>query len=258
MRIENDSLGTMAIEDNILYGIQTSRAIDNFPICNSILNQYPSLIQGLAYVKAACAQANNQLGIIESHKADAIYASCIDLIKGNHHCAFAISMIQGGAGTSTNMNANEVIANLALFKLGHRPGQYQYQVPINDVNLSQSTNDAYPTAIRLGLLIEQPKLLASLTKLVASFKEKAKEFSDIHKVARTQLQDAVPMTLGQEFGGYAAQVTKGIDRVRSASTELEELALGGTATGTGINTHPDFAKKVLLMRSPLNPLHQEE
>ena len=258
MRIEHDSLGTMAIEDNILYGIQTSRAIDNFPICNSILNQYPSLIQGLAYVKAACAQANNQLGILESHKADAIYASCIDLINGNHHCAFAISMIQGGAGTSTNMNANEVIANLALLKLGHRPGQYQYLDPINDVNLSQSTNDAYPTAIRLGLLIEQPKLLASLTKLVASFKEKANAFSDIHKVARTQLQDAVPMTLGQEFGGFAATLEDELKLIEQFSQLLHKINLGGTAVGTGINTESNYAELAIESLSQLTNIPFEQ
>lgn len=241
MRIESDLLGTMTIENNVLYGIQTQRAVNNFPLSDKTLTQYPAMIKSLAYVKAACVRANQQLGLINDEKADAIFASCNDLIDGQYHDQFPVGMIQGGAGTSTNMNANEVIANIALQKLGHPLGAYQFIHPNCDVNLSQSTNDVYPSAIRLSILLQQPKLIASLEGLIERFSEKSQEFKHILKLARTQLQDAVPMTLGQEFTGFASTLREEIKLLNQLSPFFYEINLGGTAVGTGINTKKGYA-----------------
>lgn len=241
MRIEKDLLGTMTIENDVLYGIQTQRAIVNFPLSSKYLSHYPAVIKGLAYVKAACARANNQLGLLNNEKTNAICASCSDLINDQYHEYFPVGMIQGGAGTSSNMNANEVIANLALKKLGYELGDYQHIHPNTDVNMSQSTNDVYPTAIRLSVLLEQPKLLLALESLTNSLTEKGKEFSSVLKLGRTQLQDAVPMTLGQEFHGFASTLKEDIKLIKQLGCLLNSVNLGGTAIGTGINTHKDYA-----------------
>ncbi|MFY8352315.1 aspartate ammonia-lyase [Pseudoalteromonas sp. SSM20] len=242
MRIEKDLLGTMTIENDVFYGIQTQRAIVNFPLSTKFLSHYPSIIKSLAYVKAACARANNQLGLLNNEKTNAICASCSDLINDQYHEYFPVGMIQGGAGTSSNMNANEVIANLALKKLGYKLGDYQHIHPNTDVNMSQSTNDVYPTAIRLSVLLEQPKLLLALESLINSFTAKGNEFSSILKLARTQLQDAVPMTLGQEFHGFASTLKEDVKLIKQLGSLLNSVNLGGTAVGTGINTHKDYAE----------------
>ena len=193
-------------------------------------------------MKLACAKANHKIGTLDSKKLDAIEGAVELILDGKHHDEFVVDMIQGGAGTSTNMNANEVIANIGLEILGYEKGQYHYLHPNNDVNLSQSTNDAYPTSARLAILFSHCDLVSELTNLQGAFKEKAKEFSDILKIGRTQLQDAVPMTLGQEFQVYATTLGEDIERVTGLSDLLKEINLGGTAIGTGINADPDYAK----------------
>ena len=239
-RIEHDLLGTMELSNNLWYGIQTQRAVDNFSITGTPIGHYPELIQGLAMVKAAAAHANEQLGLLPSDKAQAIEAVCGEIIAGNYHQAFVVDVIQGGAGTSTNMNANEVIANIALVKLGYNKGQYQYLHPNDDVNRCQSTNDAYPTAARVGIQLAGDTLLAAIKQLKIAFEQKSFEFAPVIKMARTQLQDAVPMSLGQEFKAFAVTIGEELSRIEEAGKLLCEVNLGGTAIGTGINSHKDY------------------
>ncbi|PZQ40014.1 MAG: aspartate ammonia-lyase [Pseudomonas putida] len=240
-RVEKDLLGTLEVPADAYYGIQTLRAANNFHLSGVPLSHYPKLVVGLAMVKQAAADANRELGHLSDAKHAAISAACGRLIKGDFHEQFVVDMIQGGAGTSTNMNANEVIANIALEAMGHQKGEYQYLHPNNDVNMAQSTNDAYPTAIRLGLLLGHDALLASLDSLIQAFAAKGKEFDHVLKMGRTQLQDAVPMTLGQEFRAFATTMTEDLQRLRSLAPELlTEINLGGTAIGTGINADPGY------------------
>jgi len=240
-RIEHDLLGTMEISNNVWYGIQTQRALDNFAITGVPIAHFPQLISALAMVKQAAASANRDIGILAPEKAEAIIGACEDIISGELHDQFQVDLIQGGAGTSTNMNANEVIANLALQKLGHAKGQYNNLHPNNDVNKSQSTNDAYPTAVRLGIVFSAKPLVAAIRGLKESLEEKALEFADVLKMGRTQLQDAVPMTLGLEFEAFAVTLQEDIDRINECALLLCEVNLGGTAIGTGINAHPDYS-----------------
>ncbi len=219
-RVEKDLLGTLEVPADAYYGIQTLRAANNFHLSGVPLSHYPKLVVGLAMVKQAAADANRELGHLSDAKHAAISAACGRLIKGDYHEQFVVDMIQGGAGTSTNMNANEVIANIALEAMGHQKGEYQYLHPNNDVNMAQSTNDAYPTAIRLGLLLGHDALLASLDSLIQAFAAKGKEFDHVLKMGRTQLQDAVPMTLGQEFRAFATTMTEDLQRLRSLAPEL--------------------------------------
>lgn len=244
MRIEHDLIGEMEISKDAYYGIQTARAKENFYISRAKLSDFPVFIASLAKVKKAAALANYELGLLEEKKKDAICEACDDIIRGNLHEHFVVDMIQGGAGTSTNMNINEVVANAALVKLGHKKGEYQYLHPNNDVNLSQSTNDAYPTALRITLYEKIFDLLESMQILRDSFSKKAKEFAHIIKMGRTQLQDAVPMTLGQEFHTYVTMIEEDMQRLESAQRLIREMNLGATAIGTGINAHPDYAKVV--------------
>ena len=240
-RVEKDLLGTLEVPADAYYGIQTLRAANNFHLSGVPLSHYPKLVVGLAMVKQAAADANRELGHLSDAKHAAITAACARLIKGDFHDQFVVDMIQGGAGTSTNMNANEVIANVALEHMGHQKGEYQYLHPNNDVNMAQSTNDAYPTAIRLGLLLGHDALLASLDSLIQAFAAKGKEFDHVLKMGRTQLQDAVPMTLGQEFRAFATTMTEDLQRLRSLAPELlTEINLGGTAIGTAINADPGY------------------
>ncbi|MGH2291084.1 lyase family protein, partial [Pseudomonas capeferrum] len=240
-RVEKDLLGTLEVPADAYYGIQTLRAANNFHLSGVPLSHYPKLVVGLAMVKQAAADANRELGHLSDAKHAAISAACGRLIKGDYHEQFVVDMIQGGAGTSTNMNANEVIANIALEAMGHQKGEYQYLHPNNDVNMAQSTNDAYPTAIRLGLLLGHDALLASLDSLIQAFAAKGKEFDHVLKMGRTQLQDAVPMTLGQEFRAFATTMTEDLNRLRSLAPELlTEINLGGTAIGTGNNADPGY------------------
>ncbi|WP_417015888.1 aspartate ammonia-lyase [Alistipes sp.] len=240
-RREHDLLGEMEIPDEYYFGIQTMRAVDNFHISRVRLNFFPELIRALAEVKEGAARANRELGLLDPQIADAIVHACEELREGKLREQFVVDMVQGGAGTSTNMNANEVIANRALELLGHAKGEYRYCHPNNHVNLSQSTNDAYPTAVRIALVRSIEKLVASLRQLIAAFHAKGEEFAGIIKMGRTQLQDAVPMTLGQEFEAYAANLTEEIDRLESNMRLFFEINMGATAIGTGINADPEYA-----------------
>lgn len=240
-RIEKDSLGSQAVPASALYGIQTQRAYQNFNITGTPISHFPELIKALAMVKSAAAKANHQHGLLTDDKAHAIIDACADLICGQHHEQFIVDLIQGGAGTSTNMNANEVIANIGLAKMGFEYGQYHHLHPNNDVNRSQSTNDVYPSAARLAIVFAAKPLKDAITKLQHSLSAKGKEFSGILKMGRTQLQDAVPMTLGQEFNAFANDLGNETARIEHACLQLCEVNLGGTAIGTGINAPQGYA-----------------
>ncbi len=240
-RTEHDLLGYREVPYEYYYGIQTLRALENFNISGVQLNFHPVFIEALAMVKMASAKANYDLGLLSKPLADAIIQACDEVIKGKYTYHFVVDMIQGGAGTSTNMNANEVIANRALEIMGYEKGQYEHCHPNNHVNLSQSTNDAYPTAIKLALLKNNKKLIAVLVDLIESFKQKANEFSHVIKMGRTQLQDAVPMTLGQEFEAYAVMLEEEIARLNQNVKLFLEINMGGTAIGTGINADPRYS-----------------
>lgn len=252
IRLEHDFLGEMALPADTLYGIQTLRALQNFPITDVPLSHFPNLVVALAMVKKACARTNMEFGALQPELGDPIVQACDEIIAGQHHAAFVVDMIQGGAGTSTNMNANEVIANLALRNMGHQPGEYQYLHPNDHVNRSQSTNDVYPTAMRLAVLHQCEDLAGALRKLCSAFEAKALEFASIGKVGRTQLQDAVPMTLGMEFAGFAVTIREDIDRIIQLSALLKEVNLGGTAIGTGINAPPEFAEHAVKALSAIS------
>lgn len=240
-RLEEDLLGSLEVPADAYYGIQTLRAVNNFKLTDVTLSSFPDFIIALAMVKQACAVANFKLGYLSEEKFKAIEYACQQLIKGKYHDQFPIDMVQGGAGTSTNMNVNEVIANLALEHLGHAKGDYQHLDPNNDVNMAQSTNDAYPTAMRLGLLLGKDSFLTSLDELIKALRKKAKEFTGIIKMGRTQLQDAVPMTLEQEFNAFATNLEEDLNRTASLIEDLMcEVNLGGTAIGTGLNTDPEY------------------
>ena len=244
-RIEKDFLGEKEIENDKYYGIQTLRAKENFNITTIQISIFPNFIISLAKVKKACALTNFELGDLTESQKNAIVKACDLIIDGKYHDQFIVDPIQGGAGTSTNMNANEVIANIALEILGEKKGSYNIIHPNNHVNMSQSTNDAYPTAIKITLYELIFKLQDSLKILRDAFKNKAFEFKDILKMGRTQLQDAVPMTLGQEFKTFATMIDDDIFRLTTAQNLLKEVNLGATAIGTGINTKPEYQERVI-------------
>jgi len=245
-RSEHDLLGDRDVPHEYYYGVQTLRALENFNISGVTLNFYPLLIEALAMVKKAAALANCDLGLLSKEITDAIVKACDEISGGRLHSHFVVDMIQGGAGTSTNMNANEVIANRALEILGFEKGDYEHCHPNNHVNLSQSTNDAYPTSVKIALVNSNKKLIEVLQELISSFKNKAKEFSHIIKMGRTQLQDAVPMTLGQEFEAYAVMLNEEVQRLEQNAKLFLEVNMGATAIGTGINSHPDYSEKVII------------
>jgi aspartate ammonia-lyase len=240
-RIEHDLLGERQVPADAYYGIHTLRALENFPISGTPIARYPELIHALACVKQACAQANHQLGLLDDRKTKAIVQACEEIRAGKLHDQFVVDVIQGGAGTSTNMNANEVIANRALEILGLERGQYAEIHPLEHINLSQSTNDVYPTSVKLALRFEIDSLAAAMGVLRADFEGKAAEFAELLKMGRTQMQDAVPMTLGQEFSTYAVMLGEDQERLREASLLIQEINLGATAIGTGINAPPEYA-----------------
>lgn len=244
-RKEHDLLGDREVPYEFYYGVQTLRGMENFNISGVTLASFPTLIEGLAMVKLAAAQANHELGLLSREISDAIVHACTDIINGRFHSHFVVDMIQGGAGTSTNMNANEVIANRALEIMGYEKGDYNHCHPNNHVNLSQSTNDAYPTAVKIALINSNKKLIEVLQDLIESFHNKAKEFSHVIKMGRTQLQDAVPMTLGQEFEAYAVTLAEEILRLEQNAKLFLEVNMGATAIGTGINSDPDYSEKVV-------------
>ncbi len=240
-RIEHDLLGEAPVPESVYYGIQTQRAVENFQISGVQLNHYANLPRALAMVKKACALANRDLGMLDEQKAEAIADACDEIIDGRLHDQFVVDMIQGGAGTSTNMNANEVICNRALELMGHRRGEYQYLHPNTHVNMAQSTNDVYPTAMRLAMVLKHKTLLVAIKTLKNALDLKANEFKDILKMGRTQLQDAVPMTLGQEFRAFSTTIGEDVQRISEMAALLREVNLGGTAIGTGITADSRYA-----------------
>jgi aspartate ammonia-lyase len=252
VRIEHDLLGDRAVPADAYYGIHTLRALENFPITGTAISIYSELVSALACVKQAAAIANSELGLIDERRATAIRLACEKIREGELHEEFVVDVIQGGAGTSSNMNANEVICNRALEILGHARGEYQHLHPLDHVNLSQSTNDVYPSAVKLALQFGIRRLLEEMVLLRKAFASKAAEFSDVLKVGRTQLQDAVPMTLGQEFSTYAVMLQEDEQRLAEAGNLIREINLGATAIGTGINAHPDYAPLVTQRLSELS------
>ena len=243
-RTESDSLGEMSIPAEAYWGIHTARALENFPITRRAISNYPDLIIALARVKQAAARANRDVGALDSARAEVIDRACQEIIEGRLHEQFVLGAIQGGAGTSTNMCANEIIANRALELMGHSKGDYHHLHPIDHVNRSQSTNDVYPTAIKLAMVRGIQAFQPEHRLLAEAFQAKAEEFRDILKVGRTQLQDAVPMTLGQEFGGFHTTISEDFDRLSEVIPFLCEVNLGATAIGTGITADPRYAEAV--------------
>lgn len=244
-RVESDLIGSREISDECLYGVQTLRGIENFSISKYHLNEYPLFINGLAMTKMAAARANHELGLLTDEQFQAITQACREILEGRFHDQFPVDMIQGGAGTSTNMNTNEVIANRALEIMGHAHGDYAFCSPNDHVNCSQSTNDAYPTAIHLGMYATHLKLLPYLEDLIAAFRRKGEEFAHIIKMGRTQLEDAVPMTLGQTFNGFASILTDEIKHLNEAAADFLTVNMGATAIGTGICAEPGYAEKCI-------------
>jgi aspartate ammonia-lyase len=244
-RTETDSLGSLEIPADAYWGIHTARALENFPISQRPISVYRDLVNALAMVKQASARANLEIGVLDAERADLIDRAAQRVIDGEFHDQFVVGVVQGGAGTSTNMNANEVITNIALELAGRDKGDYAFLSPIDHTNRSQSTNDVYPTAVKIGLSLDLKSLLEELDLLRQSFLSKAVEFHDILKIGRTQLQDAVPMTLGQEFHGFATTLGYDHQRLTENAYLLYEINMGATAIGTGITTHAGYAAAVL-------------
>ncbi len=241
-RVESDLIGELNVPAEAYYGVQTQRALNNYKISNTRMCDYPEYVISMAYVKMAAAEANARLGVLDRSIADAIVAACKEIVSGKLLDQFPVDMMQGGAGTSVNMNANEVIANRALELMGHKKGEYKYCSPNDHVNCAQSTNDAYPTAFRYTFYRMNRHLTGALSQLIASFRAKAEEFKDVLKMGRTQLQDAVPMTAGQEFGAFANNLGEEIANLNRNANLLLEINMGGTAIGTGLNAVPGFAE----------------
>lgn len=250
-RTEHDLIGDIEVPIQALWGVHTARAVENFPITGVAIGHYRNLIKAMGLVKAAAAKANGVAGVISQEKADLIYRASMDVAHGLLDNQFVVDAIQGGAGTSTNMNANEVIANRALQIIGKAFGDYDAIHPINDVNASQSTNDVYPTALKIALIFEIQELIQSLITLESAYRTKAREFADVIKMGRTQLQDAVPMTLGQSFEAYAITTRDDADRLHQVIELLTEINLGGTAIGTRINASAKYVTEVCKVLSEL-------
>ena len=242
LRTESDLIGTVELPTDVYYGVNTVRAAENFQLSSSRIEQFPELIEALAIIKQAAAAANRDVGALDANIANAIIAAAQDITAGQLHDQFILDMIQGGAGTSTNMNANEVIANRALEHLGYAKGDNDMFHPLNHVNMGQSTNDVYPTALKLALHKMTGNLLANLETLKEALQAKAEEFSSTVKMGRTQMQIAVPMTLGQEFGAWATMIERAATGVKRVRFDLLELNLGGTAIGTGINANAGYRR----------------
>ena len=254
VRREHDSLGERELPDHAYYGVQTARALENFQISGIPLRNFEHFIDALSLVKKAAAMANCELGVLAQAKMKAICAACDEILAGKLHEQFVVDMFQGGAGTSTNMNANEVIANRGLEILGHEKGEYSHLHPNDDVNCSQSTNDVYPTAIKLAVILSLKDLLAAMGELRRALEQKAVDFSKVLKMGRTENQDAVPMTLGQEFGAYGRMVESASGALQRAADELHDLNMGATAIGTGINSPPGYAERVTRLLAEVSGL----
>jgi aspartate ammonia-lyase len=249
-RSEKDSLGTKEIPAHVYYGIQTARAVENYPI--SGMRAHPTLIRAIGMVKEAAAEANRELGLVEEKVANAIIQSAQEVQQGKWNNEFVVDVFQAGAGVSFHMNSNEVIANRAVQILGGKLGDYSKVHPNDHVNYGQSTNDVFPTSMRLATLLELEKLYPVLESLIAALEKKGKEFHDILKSGRTHMQDAVPMRLGQEFTAYAGAIRRCQHAIRTSADLLRELGLGGSAVGTGINTHPDYREKAIASLSRIS------
>lgn len=256
-RIEHDLLGDREVPASAYYGVHTLRALENFAISGTPISRYPHLINALASIKEAAAITNSALLLLPRQKATAIEFACQRIRRGEMHEQFVVDVIQGGAGTSTNMNANEVIANLALEKMGFSRGEYGAMHPNEDVNLGQSTNDVYPTALKIAMCVGVRDLVDAIVVLRSSFERKSMEFKSDLKMGRTQLQDAVPMTLGQEFAAFASMLRADEERLLDALTDLRQINLGATAIGTGINTPPEYAPMVCRNLSEITGLALE-
>ena len=241
-RVESDLIGELQVPIDAYYGVQTQRAINNYKISNTRMCDYPEYIIAIAYVKMAAAAANSELGVLDKKIGDAIIAACKEIVAGKLWDQFPVDMMQGGAGTSVNMNANEVIANRALELMGHKKGEYQFCSPNDHVNCAQSTNDAYPSAFRYTFVRMNKHVEKALQDLIASFRAKGEEFKDIIKMGRTQLQDAVPMTSGQEFNAFANNLEEELANLNRNAVLQKEINMGGTAIGTGLNAVPGFAE----------------
>jgi aspartate ammonia-lyase len=242
-RTEKDLLGEKQIPADAYYGVQTARALENFQISGVKTNFYPDYVKAYAKVKLAAARANTEVGRMKKDRMDAIEKACQAVIDGKYHEWFLTDLYQGGAGTSANMNANEVLANIALEMMGHKKGEYQYIEPHDDLNMGQSTNDVYPTAIHVALLLHNDKLIKETELLAQSFHKKGEEFKNILKMGRTEGQDAVPMTLGQEFHAFGYQIEAAIEALRKSEAYLYEINMGATAIGTGLTATPGYAEK---------------
>jgi aspartate ammonia-lyase len=243
-RTEHDSLGERELPDEVYYGVQTLRAMENFAISGVFVKNFEHLIEALAFVKKAAAQANCELGVLDETRMKAICEACDELLSGRLHDQFTVDMFQGGAGTSTNMMANEVIANRGLEIMGYKKGDYDHLHPNDHVNCSQSTNDAYPTAIKLAVLLSLKDLLGAMDELKVALEAKAEAFADVLKMGRTENQDAVPMTLGQEFSAYAVMIESAAEALKRTEEEFHNINMGATAIGTGINSPPGYADRV--------------
>jgi aspartate ammonia-lyase len=242
-RVEKDLLGEKQIPAEAYYGVQTARALENFPLSGILSNHYPGFVEAWAIVKLAAARANTECGAMKPEVLQAIEKACQAVLDGKYHEQFLVDWYQGGAGTSTNMNANEVLANIALELTGHKKGEYQFVEPHDHLNMSQSTNDSYPTAIHVAFLLRNDKLIEEMQRLVASFRKKGDEFLEIVKMGRTELQDAVPMTVGQEFHAFAASIESEIHLLRDAEKYLYEVNMGATAIGSGLNVPKGYPEK---------------
>jgi aspartate ammonia-lyase len=242
-RTEKDLLGEKQIPADVYYGVQTARALENFQLSGVLINHYPGFVEAWAIVKLAAARANTDVGAMKKEKLAMIEKACQAVLDGKYHDQFLVDWYQGGAGTSTNMNANEVLANVALEMSGHKKGEYKIVDPHDDLNQSQSTNDSYPTAIKVALIMRNDRLVEELQKLVASFRAKGDAFLQIVKMGRTEMQDAVPMTVGQEFHAFAASLESEIQLLKDAEKYLYEENMGATAIGTGINVPKGYVEK---------------
>ncbi|WP_299547768.1 aspartate ammonia-lyase [uncultured Helicobacter sp.] len=243
-RKEHDFIGELEISDDVYYGVQTFRAVENFHMSGRKLKDYPFFVKAFAQIKKAAALANKEVGVLDAEKADAIIKACDRLIAGEFIDQFVVDMIQGGAGTSTNMNVNEVLTNIALESMGHKKGEYQYLHPNDHTNLGQSTNDTYPSSIKVATHAKLGDLLKAMEELKNELEIKAKDFKDMIKMGRTELEDAVPTTLGNTFNAFATYIKTDIERLTYARSVMETLNMGATAIGTGINCHPDYKNLV--------------
>src|SRR5881394_562522 len=242
-RIEKDLLGEKSIPADAYYGVQTARALENFQISGVLINHYPGFVEAWAIVKLAAARANTDVGAMKPEQLAAIEKACQAVLAGKYHDQFKVDWYQGGAGTSTNMNANEVLANIGLEMSGHKKGEYQFIDPHDDLNMSQSTNDSYPTAIKVAFLMRNDKLITELQRLVKSFRAKGDAYLEIVKMGRTEMQDAVPMTVGQEFHAFAASLDSEVQLLRDAEKYLYPVNMGATAIGTGLNAPKGYSEK---------------